>query len=85
MEHATSGVLAWPTDNVLAWPRRHKEYPKGGQKTMPSDNTLDTDELNAMNAWWRASNYISAGQIFLMANPLLSEPLRPEHIQHRHL
>ncbi len=50
---------------------------------MSSDDTLDTDELNTMNAWWRVSNYISAGQIFLMANPLLSEPLRPEHIKPR--
>ena len=46
-------------------------------------DNLDAAELNSIDTWWRASNYISAGQIFLMANPLLSEPLRPEHIKPR--
>ena len=36
-----------------------------------------------MNAWWRAANYLSVGQIYLLANPLLREPLRPEHIKPR--
>ncbi|MGH2884832.1 MAG: phosphoketolase family protein, partial [Solirubrobacteraceae bacterium] len=36
-----------------------------------------------MNAWWRAANYLSVGQIYLLANPLLHEPLRPEHIKPR--
>ncbi|MEU5305148.1 phosphoketolase family protein [Streptomyces noursei] len=44
---------------------------------------LDPRELNALDAHWRAANYLSAGQIYLMANPLLSEPLRPEHIKPR--
>jgi xylulose-5-phosphate/fructose-6-phosphate phosphoketolase len=40
-------------------------------------------ELARLHAWWRAANYLSVGQIYLMDNPLLSEPLRPEHIKPR--
>jgi xylulose-5-phosphate/fructose-6-phosphate phosphoketolase len=40
-------------------------------------------ELDALDAWWRAANYLSVGQIYLLGNPLLSEPLRPEHIKPR--
>lgn len=36
-----------------------------------------------LDAWWRAANYLSVGQIYLMANPLLREPLRPEHVKPR--
>ncbi|MCP2318713.1 xylulose-5-phosphate/fructose-6-phosphate phosphoketolase [Nocardia amikacinitolerans] len=44
---------------------------------------LDRAELTAIDAWWRAANYLSVGQIYLMKNPLLREPLRPEHIKPR--
>src|SRR5213080_519251 len=44
---------------------------------------LDADELAAMDAYWRAANYLSAGQIYLLDNPLLREPLRVEHIKPR--
>lgn len=44
---------------------------------------LDRDELVSIDAWWRAANYLSVGQIYLMANPLLREPLRAEHIKPR--
>ncbi|MFI6053400.1 phosphoketolase [Streptomyces violascens] len=39
--------------------------------------------LAALDAHWRAANYLAVGQIYLMANPLLAEPLRPEHIKPR--
>ena len=39
--------------------------------------------LRRMDAWWRAANYLSVGQIYLLDNPLLREPLRPEHIKPR--
>lgn len=42
-----------------------------------------TDQLDALDAHWRAANYLAAGQIYLMSNPLLTEPLRPEHIKPR--
>ncbi|WNO70272.1 phosphoketolase family protein [Streptomyces sp. AM8-1-1] len=44
---------------------------------------LDSNELAALDAHWRAANYLAVGQIYLMANPLLTEPLRPEHIKPR--
>ena len=44
---------------------------------------LADDELARTDAWWRAANYLSVGQIYLMDNPLLREPLRPEHVKPR--
>ncbi|MGW0591362.1 phosphoketolase family protein [Streptosporangium sp. NPDC002607] len=41
------------------------------------------DALAHVDAYWRAANYLSVGQIYLLANPLLTEPLRPEHIKPR--
>jgi len=41
------------------------------------------DLLKRMDSWWRAANYLSAGQIYLMANPLLREPLKMEHVKPR--
>jgi xylulose-5-phosphate/fructose-6-phosphate phosphoketolase len=45
--------------------------------------TLDADELRRLDAYWRAANYLSVGQIYLLANPLLREPLRLEHVKPR--
>ncbi|MEM5329619.1 phosphoketolase family protein [Paraburkholderia sp. JHI2823] len=44
---------------------------------------LDNDELRAIDGWWRACNYLSVGMIFLIDNPLLREPLKPEHVKAR--
>jgi len=44
---------------------------------------LPPDELRKIDAYWRAANYLSAGQIYLYDNPLLTEPLRAEHIKPR--
>jgi xylulose-5-phosphate/fructose-6-phosphate phosphoketolase len=44
---------------------------------------LSRDELAALDAWWRAANYLAVGQIYLLGNPLLCEPLAPEHIKPR--
>jgi xylulose-5-phosphate/fructose-6-phosphate phosphoketolase len=41
------------------------------------------DDLRALHAYWRAANYLSVGQIYLLDNPLLREPLRPEHVKPR--
>src|SRR6195952_3554888 len=43
--------------------------------------TLGTDELRKMNAYWRAANYLSVGQIYLYDNPLLREPLTQAHVK----
>ncbi|HEY4357834.1 MAG TPA: phosphoketolase family protein [Acidobacteriaceae bacterium] len=44
---------------------------------------LPPDELRTLDAYWRACNYLSAGMLYLRANPLLREPLKPEHIKRR--
>ena len=46
-------------------------------------NRLSADELRKVDAYWRACNYLAAGMIYLQANPLLREPLKPEHIKLR--
>ncbi len=48
-----------------------------------SGSALSGEELRKINAYWRAANYLSVGQIYLMQNPLLREPLRLEHIKPR--
>ena len=49
---------------------------------MPA-RTLSADELTQIDAYWRAANYLTVGQIYLQDNPLLREPLRPDHIKPR--
>ena len=44
---------------------------------------LSDDELRRIDAYWRAANYLSVGQIYLLDNPLLREPLGPEHVKPR--
>src|SRR5882757_2207025 len=44
---------------------------------------LSAVELDKMNAYWRAANYLSVGQIYLMDNPLLKEPLELKHVKPR--
>jgi xylulose-5-phosphate/fructose-6-phosphate phosphoketolase len=44
---------------------------------------LSKEELNTINAYWRAANYLSVGQIYLYENPVLKEPLKREHIKPR--
>jgi len=44
---------------------------------------LAKHEIQGLDAYWRAANYLSAGQIYLLDNPLLKQPLKPEHIKPR--
>jgi xylulose-5-phosphate/fructose-6-phosphate phosphoketolase len=44
---------------------------------------LNSEELELLHAYWRAANYLSVGQIYLLANPLLREPLRIDHVKPR--
>src|SRR4051794_37655388 len=44
---------------------------------------LSAEELNKIDAYWRACNYLAAGMIYLRENPLLREPLKAEHIKTR--
>ncbi len=51
--------------------------------TTPQTKPLKDEELHKMNAYWRAANYLSVGQIYLLDNPLLKEPLKLEHVKPR--
>src|SRR3989440_10363982 len=46
-------------------------------------STVDQARLHLMNKYWNAANYLTIGQIYLQENPLLREPLKPEHIKPR--
>ena len=48
-----------------------------------ADGPLDETVLRSVDAWWRAANYLAVGQIYLMDNPLLKEPLRADHVKPR--
>ena len=52
---------------------------------MTESASLETvaEELRLVDAYWRAANYLSVGQIYLLDNPLLREPLQPEHVKPR--
>jgi xylulose-5-phosphate/fructose-6-phosphate phosphoketolase len=52
-------------------------------KPYESKQPLSEEELRRMHAYWRAANYLSVGQIYLYANPLLQEPLKREHVKPR--
>jgi xylulose-5-phosphate/fructose-6-phosphate phosphoketolase len=43
-------------------------------------NSLSLEGLQAIDAYWRAANYLSVGQIYLLENPLLNEPLNVAHV-----
>ncbi|MGB8490095.1 MAG: phosphoketolase family protein [Bacteroidales bacterium] len=50
-------------------------------KVSEKSNTLSQDLLRKMNAYWRAANYLSVGQLYLRDNPLLREPLKMSHVK----
>src|SRR4051794_34848413 len=66
-EGATGGPTVAPTPYELGSP----------------EGVLAPEELRLVDAWWRAANYLSVGQIYLLANPLLREPLQAEHVKPR--
>jgi xylulose-5-phosphate/fructose-6-phosphate phosphoketolase len=51
--------------------------------TPTQSKPLTDEELHKINAYWRAANYLSVGQIYLLDNPLLTEPLKQEHVKPR--
>ena len=54
-----------------------------GGSASPAAGPLSADLLDRMQRYWQAANYLTVGQIYLQANPLLDEPLAPEHIKPR--
>ncbi len=63
----------------------HTEATAPGTEYKVDKKVLDEKQLALIHAWWRAANYLAAGQIFLMDNPLLQQPLQVEHIKPRRL
>ena len=53
------------------------------KQAQPATGPLSPDLLRKMDAWWRAANYLSVGQIYLYDNPLLKTPLKLEQIKPR--
>lgn len=53
------------------------------QQTASSEQSLSSEELRKIDAYWRACNYLCAGMLYLRHNPLLKVPLRPEHFKNR--
>jgi xylulose-5-phosphate/fructose-6-phosphate phosphoketolase len=49
----------------------------------PAEARLSPEEVEALDAYWRAANYLSVGQIYLLDNPLLREQLQPDHVKTR--
>ncbi len=49
----------------------------------PQTKSLQDNELRKINAYWNAANYLSVGQIYLLDNPLLKQPLKLEHVKPR--
>ncbi len=63
-----------------------RQAPQGGGNVRAVDAVheyLPAAELDVVDRWWRAANYLSVGQIYLLANPLLREPLLAEHVKPR--
>jgi xylulose-5-phosphate/fructose-6-phosphate phosphoketolase len=56
---------------------------RAGEQSRSARGPLSGDELRRLDMWWRAANYLSVGQIYLMDNPLLREDLEPEHVKPR--
>ena len=56
---------------------------RDGIRSEMAASPLSDDELRRLNMWFRAANYLSVGQIYLMDNPLLRETLEPEHVKPR--
>src|SRR5579871_4890439 len=61
----------------------HDPKRKTGSDGKPAAGPLSADDLRKMDAYWRALNYLAVGQIYLMDNPLLKEPLKREHVKPR--
>ena len=55
----------------------------GKARSTVHGSPLSSEELRKTHAYWRACNYLALGMIYLQSNPLLKEPLRPDHIKNR--
>ena len=75
----THGIVAWAVDK-----NTRKTATMTQHMTLPVESKrLAENELKQIDAYWRAANYLTVGQIYLLDNPLLREPLRIEHVKPR--
>jgi xylulose-5-phosphate/fructose-6-phosphate phosphoketolase len=72
-----STIEASPSSEIL------ELSPYGPTRSTVTGQPLSPDDLRKTEIYWRACNYLSLGMIYLWENPLLAEPLRPEHIKNR--
>ncbi len=68
---------------VPAGSRQRQRRSVDGRANTRGSGPLAPEQLERMQRYWQAANYLTIGQIYLQANPLLREPLRPEHIKPR--
>ena len=64
-------------------PEREEIMIKSNNPSIQREEPLSPVQVQLMHAWWRAANYLSVGQIYLLDNPLLREPLKIEHVKPR--
>ena len=77
---ATTSVDTSPDDDSSG---TGKTVAPTGYHLADAEGPLDSEELRLLDAWWRAANYLSVGQIYLMDNPLLRRPLAAEDVKPR--
>src|SRR6185436_14522099 len=84
MVSTSTHVAPVPAAKLTGSPLSIALPPRGGpMTTVETDATIDATEVASIDAYWRAANYLSVGQIYLLDNPLLREPLRHEHVKPR--
>src|SRR6185312_3047341 len=77
------GSAMFDTDSAFIF---HPSGLRELRNMIPASQTtpvLSAEELRLIDSYWSACNYLAAGMIYLRANPLLREPLKPEHIKRR--
>src|SRR5512139_4102573 len=84
---ATGGGKGDPAGRGWSWRNRDEVDILNCIRQSPEEvamqGPLAREQLSRMDAWWRAANYLSVGQIYLFDNPLLGEPLSLRHIKPR--
>jgi xylulose-5-phosphate/fructose-6-phosphate phosphoketolase len=83
MATKTVEMKAVPVPTVAETADQHSLSAYGKARSTIEGSPLSAEELRKVSAYWRACNYLSLGMIYLQDNPLLREPLTPEHIKNR--
>src|SRR5215467_14160788 len=81
--HIVQGAQKMTSRVLVEGPAPHSLSAYGKARSTVQGTPLSSDELRKTHAYWRACNYLALGMIYLQANPLLEEPLKPDHIKNR--